>query len=265
MIKFFRHIRQNLLLENKKSKYFKYAVGEIVLVVIGILIALQINNWNEYRKDRQKENTLLIQLKKEFESNLIQLDEKIDMRNRMLIANSKLLNYIDYPESRKTDSINRYLTQTLWAPTFDPIVNDLISSGKLQLLTSERLKELLSLWTSEIVQITEEEVSWMSFRDNFYQPFLIDNISFRNILSHYYKDAELSNIFFIDKNKEVILTITESKKANNSANILNLDDLEDYLASAASSHFNANIQSKSLRKRIVEILDLIDEQLDVSK
>ena len=51
MIKFFRKIRQNLLVENKTGKYLKYAIGEIVLVVIGILIALQINNWNENRKD----------------------------------------------------------------------------------------------------------------------------------------------------------------------------------------------------------------------
>ena len=50
MIKFFRKIRQNLLMENKTGKYLKYAIGEIILVVIGILIALQINNWNENKK-----------------------------------------------------------------------------------------------------------------------------------------------------------------------------------------------------------------------
>ena len=54
MIKFFRKIRQNLLSEGKAQKYLKYAIGEIVLVVIGILIALQINNWNEERKDHLK-------------------------------------------------------------------------------------------------------------------------------------------------------------------------------------------------------------------
>ena len=47
MIKFFRKIRYDLMEKNKTGKYFKYAIGEIVLVVIGILIALQINNWNE--------------------------------------------------------------------------------------------------------------------------------------------------------------------------------------------------------------------------
>lgn len=59
MIKFFRNIRQSLLNEGKNSKYFKYAIGEIVLVVIGILIALQINNWNENRKENRIENELI--------------------------------------------------------------------------------------------------------------------------------------------------------------------------------------------------------------
>jgi len=59
MIKFFRHIRQRLLSENKFSKYLLYAIGEILLVVIGILIALSINNWNTNRNLRNLENELL--------------------------------------------------------------------------------------------------------------------------------------------------------------------------------------------------------------
>ena len=63
MIKFFRKIRYGLMEKNKTGKYFKYAIGEILLVVIGILIALQINNWNENRKAEEKELKLLIELK----------------------------------------------------------------------------------------------------------------------------------------------------------------------------------------------------------
>ena len=59
MIKLFRNIRQNLIMENKTGKYLKYAIGEIILVVIGILIALQINNWNEVRKNDEKEALLI--------------------------------------------------------------------------------------------------------------------------------------------------------------------------------------------------------------
>ncbi len=54
MIRFFRNIRQKLAAENKVMAYLRYAIGEILLVVIGILIALQINNWNEHRKENQK-------------------------------------------------------------------------------------------------------------------------------------------------------------------------------------------------------------------
>ena len=55
MIKFFRHIRRSLINQNRMGKYFKYAIGEIFLVVFGILIALQINNWNENRKAENNE------------------------------------------------------------------------------------------------------------------------------------------------------------------------------------------------------------------
>ena len=70
MIKFFRKIRQNLLMENKTGTYFKYAIGEIILVVIGILIALQINNWNENRKLQNEELNLLLEVKSNLEVTL---------------------------------------------------------------------------------------------------------------------------------------------------------------------------------------------------
>jgi len=65
LIKFYRKIRQKMLTENKFSKYLLYAVGEIVLVVIGILIALQINNWNESRKQSISENAFITSVKKD--------------------------------------------------------------------------------------------------------------------------------------------------------------------------------------------------------
>lgn len=83
MIKFFRRIRKNLLAEGKTGKYLKYAAGEIVLVVIGILIALQINNWNENRISLKHEKDLLINLKEDLDSDderfIYNLDEADDM------------------------------------------------------------------------------------------------------------------------------------------------------------------------------------------
>jgi hypothetical protein len=77
MIKFFRKIRQKLLTENKFSKYLFYAIGEIVLVVIGILIAIQINNWNESNKNREKEALLLTELKANLKDDRIDLEYNI--------------------------------------------------------------------------------------------------------------------------------------------------------------------------------------------
>ena len=83
MIKFFRQIRRNLIEKGKTGlpeqrvrtgKYLKYAIGEIILVVIGILIALQINNWNEHRKTRATEIIFLKNIKADLELNLVSLD-----------------------------------------------------------------------------------------------------------------------------------------------------------------------------------------------
>ncbi|WP_431158244.1 DUF6090 family protein [Winogradskyella poriferorum] len=77
MIKFFRKIRQKLLAENKFSKYLFYAVGEIVLVVIGILIALQINNRNEARKDRNYETKMLTEISSSLKNDVVYFKEMI--------------------------------------------------------------------------------------------------------------------------------------------------------------------------------------------
>lgn len=77
MIKFFRTIRQNLLNAGKTTKYFKYALGEIVLVVIGILIALQINNWNENLKRRAEIQKALVALRNDLVQDTLLITEKL--------------------------------------------------------------------------------------------------------------------------------------------------------------------------------------------
>ena len=78
MLRFFRQIRQRLLTDNKFSKYLLYAVGEILLVVIGILIALQIDNWNEWRKDREREQKVLETLADNLARNRVSLLKGLD-------------------------------------------------------------------------------------------------------------------------------------------------------------------------------------------
>ncbi|NNK80474.1 MAG: hypothetical protein HKO93_03165 [Flavobacteriales bacterium] len=91
MIKFFRHIRQRLLTENKLTRYFIYAIGEIVLVVIGILIALSINNANDAGKQRQKELTLLTEMGQNLRTDLEDLEFNINGSAMRIQANEIIL------------------------------------------------------------------------------------------------------------------------------------------------------------------------------
>jgi hypothetical protein len=74
MIKFFRKIRQKMVSEGKTGKYFKYAIGEIILVVIGILIAIQLNNFNEQKKNENNGRQILAKIKQEVSQDIIYLD-----------------------------------------------------------------------------------------------------------------------------------------------------------------------------------------------
>ncbi len=95
MIKFFRRIRKKLLAENRFTKYFLYGIGEIVLVVIGILIALQINNWNEDRKTAKQEIKILNELKNDLETNLNEIIETYNTTRHRELSAVLILNYFE--------------------------------------------------------------------------------------------------------------------------------------------------------------------------
>ena len=94
MINFFRKIRKKMADDNKPMKYLKYAIGEIVLVVIGILIALSINNWNENRKLQIKEKELLTNLKKSLMNNIEFLKQNINSHKNRIHSSNLVLGAI---------------------------------------------------------------------------------------------------------------------------------------------------------------------------
>jgi len=115
MIKFFRNIRKKLLQQGKTSNYLKYAIGEIVLVVVGILIALQINNWNEYRKDRIIERKLLIELNENLESNATRLKSDMQKELTSISIIEFVLNHLDNRRPYH-DSLDVYFNKALFSP-----------------------------------------------------------------------------------------------------------------------------------------------------
>ena len=144
--------------QNKTSKYFKYAIGEIILVVIGILIALQVNNWNEDRKIRSIEQTLLNDLKIELNANFKALQHVINEHKKSLKAAQELMVLSKKPRElmNTPDSTANHLISSMninW--TYNPqkgILNSIISSGQLNYIKNKELKYLIA----SIDDVTED-------------------------------------------------------------------------------------------------------------
>ncbi len=150
MIKFFRHIRKSLIEKNQMGKYFKYALGEILLVVIGILIALQINNWNEQQKKNQLKNEYKRSLKIDYTKDTLQLNTRL-LRNKLRLQKldtirtnieSGFYNKIeDYVDIFLEDGVGIRVTNIYNTNSF----NLLISSGNIDLLDKSLRTELMEL------------------------------------------------------------------------------------------------------------------------
>jgi len=258
MIKFFRKIRYDLMNQNKTSKYFKYAIGEIILVVIGILIALQINNWNEQRKENSNEQAILKRLEKEFLSNREQLLDKIEFRNTMIVSCKKLLDYFDKPENATRDSIFVYLS-TIQPPTFDPIENDLVSSGNIEILKDEALKQLLVNWSTDVIQLQEVERIFLRFCEQRFYPYVNEIDIQRDMAYAFFKDVPKN---LLDPRQVKNLVPGNSKLITRTTNELLRDSkLEGKVAWVLTLNMFNNQESQTLMKRINRILEVLDSQI----
>ena len=145
MIKFFRKIRQNLLSEGKTGKYFKYAIGEIILVVIGILIALQINNWNESNNLSKKELALLVNLKNDIKADIIDLTKQDSIYSKFADEAAIGINLFYKAKSIKDIANVSKLTTQQWDDLYinQNTYNEMISSGSMYRIKNENLKEII--------------------------------------------------------------------------------------------------------------------------
>lgn len=147
MIKFFRKIRQNLLLQNKTGKYFKYAIGEIVLVVIGILIALSINNWNQENKDNKLGKEYLTRIHRDMVQDTISfrgiIKSNVHVRNE--VKNALVVLYQGINTKKQVEyiaSVYDLSVDQFFSPNQNTY-NGMINSGALQLIKNLELKEAI--------------------------------------------------------------------------------------------------------------------------
>jgi hypothetical protein len=171
--------------ENKTGKYFKYAIGEIVLVVIGILIALSINNWNEDRKADKEEQSLFSNLKIDFESRINELKEFNSARKKSTSAILEINKIIANIENRPSDSIiDKLISTSLNGFKFNEefkMLDVVFNTGLINDIKNEALKRKLIEWPQEVEEMLEEQRMHNEFIDKNYLPLLSQYISLRDV------------------------------------------------------------------------------------
>ena len=178
MIKFFRRIRQQLLTENKFSKYVLYAVGEIILVVIGILLALQINNWNKERQNQKESHKILLQLKNEFETNNELVDSSIEFHRTRLKAVEGLIDGFDSTLKLSDDSLKALVSDLGSDWKYEPIKNiveSVISSGKINLIENDSVIQAIRYWDTALNKYDDLYSSQDDLFNKNILPILIEN------------------------------------------------------------------------------------------
>ncbi len=183
MIKFFRKIRQNLISEGKTVKYLKYAIGEIMLVVIGILIALQVNNWNENRKLKVEEIKVLKELREDLIQSIMDVGSDSTYFSLVIKSNNIIIEQIEkelpYHDSLEVYFFNLapFATFSLNQTTYEKLKNtghSIISNDSLE-------KNISNFYTSDLNLYKEmEKRVLIEHYENYLKPMFINQfISFK--------------------------------------------------------------------------------------
>ena len=188
MIKFFRTIRQALIMENlpdhrragKTSKYLKYAIGEIVLVMVGILLALQINNWNEQKKSDRFELKMLREIKKAIEEDNNYSQKLLDTRIKNLDSFCNVLMTMLKQDHINPDEFNNYALkigygyvfqysngayEALKASGIDKVTNDSLRNALIYFydFVGPRITKLLNYFSNDNSNQTGRDLQWQIF------------------------------------------------------------------------------------------------------
>ena len=198
MIKFFRKIRYELMEKNKSGKYLKYAIGEIILVVIGILIALSINNWNETQKQNREEISILKNLHKNLKqaklqsTSFIEIEEKLRESLIMVLginANKKQEYNVSLTDSAFKDLMWSFESRV-------PVINtysDIKSTGKLSVIKNREIRESfngLELAINELNNLVSDRLKVQQIRID---EIAVNEINFIPLLKKRQSDIDITN------------------------------------------------------------------------
>ena len=254
MIKFFRKIRQKLLSENKFSKYLIYAVGEIVLVVIGILIALQINNWNENEKIKTEEKILITGLIKNIEDDIKSL-RTLKKRDSIFIdANRILMSAFKNDSIRENKSLlKQKIYEASFSSSFIPsqiTFNQMQFSGKLKYILNDSIKNKIQAYydnVSNVLEVQESNLKLIYGLSIELIPFLDVNSALQNVLPDFarIKMDAFDNSFFYES--------VESERVKEFANKSTLK--QGLMLPLYSTHSELLQEGIELRESLIQYID----------
>ncbi len=260
MIKFFRKIRHDLMEKNKRRKYLKYAIGEIVLVVIGILIALSINNWNIQRIEQNEERNFLGRLVQDLKWDINELKAVVkENQSRLFQCRVTLdkLNVYNIPfEKMSLSERNRALeidTANILKRTFgfgltairyyskynisDATYRELLANGKIDLIQDDQLKLSIVDYYSNMENRLQLVRKIEMMRDNYVETLAKQGISMYNVMSYKAFDnmvddkeniiAEIENIFYITAANQNTLKYGNNSIEQNTKELIS--KIENYL------------------------------------
>ena len=258
MIKLFRNIRKNFLNEGKTGKYFKYAIGEIVLVVIGILIALYLNNkQEEYTIQKQQENYLKL-VKGEMVRNLLslsiekkELSVKLDNAYKMLnIANNdSVIELLTEPDLSQL--LNTFFNSDIVLFYENGALNQIIYSGGLKEIKNDSISGLLASWEGKVngVRLQEKQVAE----------------AIENLKNQLYQQGDFRSLSEdLGYSKILGINLVEFKKGN--INLLRSKVFENYIFQFIG--FGYSLQRSeypNFEEEMQSLITLIDKELNVNK
>ena len=209
MIKFFRKIRQKMLAENKFSKYLLYAIGEIVLVVIGILIALQINNLNQQRQENEQLTASLELMQLNLKEDIIKLDEQIAYNEAIQEDIDNFFKIVSNPESTKNIPLNDIGDVALEKSFYSvsTALKSMESGGHFKWINDNLLKESIYNYYADSQKFSKLVESHNHFAREYVEGFVYRNWDLADYISgiNPYLETRLARI----NNRQVVIENVE--------------------------------------------------------
>lgn len=249
MIKFFRQIRQRLLLRGNTGRYLKYALGEIILVVIGILIALQINNWNENRVIKVQEEKILEALLVDLRQAKVSSLESLEAEKRITEGIISFLSGVEKRDSMaNSTSADSLYYQVIWPVVSEmPVINtytDIKNAGQTSLISNENIRIKFTSLENSLNNLNNQANDRMNFQQAHSDRWAIGNMNFVRSLKHRLRDP---NIDYGPEN--------DYSKMFNDQNFLNL------IAGKLTLSYGVIRDRNSLLDEINLLIELVENEL----